>query len=135
MERRLGDDQAMMDKKVTRKRLKKSLLLVALTAFAATAPATAQIFGERPIRYGNTSSFWYDGRGDNRDFPTNGAFPGNFAADPAYAAIGAAGFLESNPRRSAMPYPSQTYFGPARDWIYCQGYPVRGPVSGHRVRC
>lgn len=125
----------MMDKKVTPKRLKKSLLLVAFAAFAATVPAFAQTFGERPIRYGNTSSFWYDGRGDDRDFPTNGAFPGNFAADPAYAAIGAAGFLESNPRRSAMPYPSQTYFGPARDRIYCQGYPFRGSVSGNRVRC
>jgi len=134
LERRLGDDQAMMENSVTRK-WPKSLLLVALTAFAATVQASAQTFGERPIRYGNTSTFWYDGRGDDRDFPTNGAFPGNFAADPSYAAIGAAGFWESNPRRSAMPYPSQTYFGPARDRIYCQGYPVRGSVSGNRVRC
>ena len=128
------ENQALMENKVARKWPKKNLLLVALAAFAATLPASAQTFGERPIRYGNTSSFWYDGRGDDRDFPTNGAFPGNFAAVPSYAAIGAAGFLESNPRRSAIPYPSQTYFGPARDRIYCQGYPG-GPVSGNRIRC
>ena len=45
MERRLGDDQAMMENqalmenKVARKWPKKNLLLVALAAFAATLPA------------------------------------------------------------------------------------------------
>jgi hypothetical protein len=71
------------------------------------------------------SSYYFDGRDDNRDFPTNGVFPGNFAADPSYAAIGAAGFLGSNPWRPAAPYPSQAYFGPARDRTYCQGYRSR----------
>jgi hypothetical protein len=85
-------------------------------AVGSLAPARGQIFGEWPVRYGVTSSFWYDGRADNRDFPSNGVFPGNFAADPITAAIGgAAGFLESNPRRSAVPYPSQTYVGPVRN--------------------
>ena len=101
--------------------VRKRMLVAALTAFVATAPASAQNYGELTLRYGNTSSYYFDGRNDDRDFPTNGFFPGNFAADPTYAAIGAAGFLESNPRRSAAPYPSQAYFGFLRDRTYCRG--------------
>jgi hypothetical protein len=111
MERRLGDDQTMMHKPVIVITLRKRLLVAALTVIVSTAAAFAQNYGERSIRYGNTSSFAFDGRDDNRDFPTNGFFPGNFAADPSFAAIGAAGFLGSNPQRSAWPYPSQLYFG------------------------
>jgi hypothetical protein len=122
MERRLGDDQAMMHKPVTPIGLAKCLLVAALTAFAAAVPASAQNYGERTHRYGNTSSFYYDSRNDDRDFPSNGVFPGNFAPDPIFATIGAAGFLESNPRRSAVPYPSQAHFGPARDLSYCRLY-------------
>ena len=47
----------------------------------------------RPIWY-------YDGRGDTRDFPTNGFFPGDFAADPASASIGAAGIFGNAPSRA-----------------------------------
>ena len=113
-------------------------VLLALVALAAGSPvpASAQIFGERPVRYGVTSSFWYDGRADNRDFPSNGVFPGNFAADPISAAIGgAAGFLESNPRRSPVPYPSQTYVGPVRNLTWCQRFPSYDLLSHARVRC
>lgn len=79
----------------------------AILAFAATTAAPAQDFGGRPLRFGNTGGWSYDGRGDDRDFAHNGVFPGNFAADPAAAAIGAAGIFGSTPWRSAMPYPSQ----------------------------
>jgi hypothetical protein len=125
MERRLGNDQAMMCNPITLIAPANRLLIAALVAFVAmtvaTAPASAQYFGEHPIRYGNTSSWFYDGRADHRDFPVNGFFPGNFAADPIYAAIGgAAGFLDINPQRSAAPYPSQTYFGFARDRTDCR---------------
>jgi hypothetical protein len=130
MERRLGDDQTMMQQPVTSIGLGKCLLVAALTAFAAVAPASAQNYGERTLRYGNTSSFYYDSRNDDRDFPSNGVFPGNFAPDPIFATIGAAGFLESNPRRSAVPYPSQVYFGPARDLAYCRLYRSYDPSSG-----
>jgi hypothetical protein len=41
--------------------------------------------------------WFYDGRDDTRDFPTNGFFPGDFAADPLSAAIGAAGLFPSPP--------------------------------------
>jgi hypothetical protein len=134
MERRLGYDHAMIDNSLVHRVPKVRLLLAAL-ALALTSPVSAQTFGEHPVRYGVTSSFYYDGRGDNRDFPTNGVFPGNFAANPLEAAIGgAAGFLEINPRRSAQPYPSRTYVGPMRDWTYCQGY-LYDPTSRLRVRC
>jgi BA14K-like protein len=56
--------------------------------------------GSRPFLQRDNSSYhawYYDGRDDNRDFPTNGFFPGDFAADPAHAAIGAAGLFGSTP--------------------------------------
>jgi hypothetical protein len=88
------------------------MIVLLLTAIGAGGAASAQDYGARPLRYGNTSSWSFDARNDDRDFPTNGFFPGNFAANPAYASVGAAGFLESDPYRSALPYPSQVYFGP-----------------------
>jgi hypothetical protein len=91
----------------------------AILAFAATTAAPAQDFGGRPLRFGNTGGWSYDGRGDDRDFAHNGVFPGNFAADPAAAAIGAAGIFGSTPQRSAMPYPSQVVIGPAQGQPNC----------------
>jgi hypothetical protein len=133
MERRLGNDQTMMHNPITPIAPGKRLLVAALTAFVATAPASAQNYGERPLRYGNTSGLFFDGRDDHRDFPANGFFPGNFAANPFYAQIGgAAGFLESNPQRSATPYPSQTYFGFARDRIDCRGYRFRDAANNQK---
>jgi len=77
----------------------------------ASWPASAQVYGERPARYGITSNFFnYDNRDDQRDFPTNGSFPGNFAANPFYAGVGSAGWLGMNPQHQAVPYPSQSYF-------------------------
>jgi hypothetical protein len=121
MERRLGNDQTMMGNPITLTAPANRLLIAALVAFVAMAPASAQYYGERSLRYGDTSGHIFDGRSDHRDFPTSGFFPGNFAADPIYAAIGgAAGFLDINPQRSAAPYPSQTYFGFARDRTDCR---------------
>jgi hypothetical protein len=77
-----------------------------LACFTA-APVFAQDYGKRALRYGNTSGWYYDGRDDNRDFPTNGSFPGNFATNSANAWIGAAGIFGGTPWRSATPYPSQ----------------------------
>jgi hypothetical protein len=128
----------MKQKLLAVKRSKNLFLYLALMTVAVGSPVTAsaQFFGERPIRYGSTSGFYYDGRGDNRDFPTNGVFPGNFAADPIDAQIGgAAGFLEINPRRSAVPYPSQTYVGPVRNLSFCQRFPVYDLFTHARIRC
>jgi hypothetical protein len=65
-------------------------------------PATMQ-----PLAHSGLSHiiWYYDGRDDIRDFPTNGFFPGDFAADPANAAIGATGIFGglfgSTPPRAA----------------------------------
>ena len=101
------------------------MIVLLLTAISAGGAASAQDYGVHPLRYGNTSSWSFDARNDDRDFPTNGFFPGNFAANPGYASVGAAGFLESNPYRSALPYPSQVYFGPL---------PGRSRSCSHRDR-
>lgn len=107
--------------------LRKTILLTAFAASVASAPASAQDsrYGERPQRYGNTASlFNYDNRNDQRDVPTNGVFPGNFAADPWTASIGAAGLLGSNPQHQPYPYPSQTYYVDARGRVFCQTWRV-----------
>ncbi len=57
-------------------------------------PAGKRPFLRRDLSY---QVWYYDGRDDHRDFPTNGFFPGDFAADPAHAAIGAAGLFGSTP--------------------------------------
>ena len=109
----------------------KQSMLVLLAVSVVAGPALAQDYVVRPLRYGNTSSWYFDARNDHRDFPTNGSFPGNFAADPLLASIGSAGFLESNPYRSRWAYPSQVYFGPPSDQSYCaRHYRSHDPVSG-----
>jgi hypothetical protein len=123
--------------------LRRAILLAAFAALAAATPASAQVYGERPVRYGNTSSFFfYDNRDDARDFPTNGGFPGNFAANRFDAGIGAAGWLGFNPQHSAAPYPSQSYFVVEGDRIACPreraeeaapGTPARKPRR--RIQC
>jgi hypothetical protein len=105
-----------------------TILASSLTSLAATQALAGDY---RVLRYGNTSGWYYDGRDDDRDFPTNGFFPGNFAADPSSAWIGAAGLFGSNPWRSATPYPSQVVIGSARDPSYCaRRFRSYDPVSG-----
>jgi hypothetical protein len=103
-----------------------------LATIVFSAPALAgDFYGPPPLRYGNTSGWHFDARNDRRDFPTNGFFPGNFAANPPLASIGAAGFLESNPYRSPLPYPSQVYFGAVSDQSTCaRRHRSYDPASG-----
>ena len=111
-------------------------MLLALVALSVDTPASAQVFGDRPMRYGITSNFFnYDNRDDQRDFPTNGAFPGNFAANPFFAGVGAAGWLGSNPQHQVAPYPSQSYFVVDGARISCPpGYAVAAPVASTKQR-
>jgi len=105
-----------------------TVLLSFLLSLAA-APALAGDY--RVLRYGNTSGWYYDGRDDDRDFPTNGFFPGDFAAYPSSAWIGGAGLLGSNPWRSAVPYPSQVVIGSPHDQSYCaRRFRSYDPASG-----
>ena len=90
----------------------------ALACVAIAMSASAQEYGNRPLRYGNTSGWTYDGRDDDRDFPTNGYFPGNFAADPANATIGAAGI-----------------FGTCRSPRYAIGSNIEARQMHRRGRC
>ena len=120
MEGRLGDDPAMTERLAPIARHSKKPSLAVLAALVFVTPVFAgDYYGARPLRYGNTSGWSFDARNDDRDFPNNGFFPGNFAADPWQASIGAAGFLESNPYRSPWRYPSEVYFRPAGDQIAC----------------
>jgi hypothetical protein len=116
----------------------------AMAAMLLAAPALAgDYYRPSPLRYGFTSGWHFDARNDDRDFPANGFFPGNFAANPPLASIGAAGFLESNPYRSPLPYPSQVSFGPTGDQDICarrhRSYdPASGSYlgkDGRRHRC
>jgi hypothetical protein len=135
MERRLGNGKAAGSGLVrgagTRTAILLGVLVVSITS------ASAQVYGERPQRYGNTASFFfYDNRDDQRDFPTNGVFPGNFAADPVFAGVGAAGWLGSNPQHSAAPYPSQSYTVDVRGHVTCPHYRVEQAADGRRyARC
>jgi hypothetical protein len=137
MERRLGNGQAVGGGLVMRADWKTAILLASFAGTLASASAQAQTYSERPQRYGNTASFFfYDNRDDQRDFPTNGAFPGNFATDPFWAGVGAAGWLGSNPQHQPMPYPSQSYTVGVRGTVACPHYRVEQASDGRRyARC
>lgn len=90
-----------------RRMIKPRIRIATATVFLACltmAPVFAQDYGRPVLRYGDTSGWYYDGRDDNRDFPTNGLFPGNFATNPANAWIGAAGISEARP--GVLPLPT-----------------------------
>lgn len=119
--------------------MKAAILLAAFAAAVASSPVEAQVvYGAGHERYGNgnTASFFYDNRDDQRDFPTNGVFPGNFASEPFFAGVGAAGWLGSNPQHQVTPYPSQTYSVQVRGYVTCPHTRlVRAPDGRRYVRC
>jgi len=120
--------------------LKAAILLAAFAGAIASSPVEAQVvYGAGHERYnnGNTASFFfYDNRDDQRDFPTNGVFPGNFASEPFFAGVGAAGWLGSNPQHQPMPYPSRTYSVQVRGYVSCpHGRVERAPDGRRNVRC
>jgi hypothetical protein len=142
MEGRLGNGQAGVGGLVRGAGLKTGILLVGFAASMAglllPSSVSAQVYGEQPARYGNTASFFfYDNRDDQRDFPTNGVFPGNFAADTLTASVGAAGWLGSNPQHQARPYPSQTYYVDVRGRVNCPRHVVEQATAGRprSIRC
>jgi hypothetical protein len=138
MEGRLGNGQAAGGGLVKAAGLRAAILLAAFAASISAASAQAQTSGEGH-RYGNGSTasfFFYDNRDDQRDFPTNGGFPGNFAANPWFAGVGAAGWLGSNPQHQSYPYPSQTYTVNTRSYVTCPHTRVEQAPDGRRyVRC
>lgn len=93
-----------------------------LLASAAAAPALAQSahtpFLQRDVP---PTAWYYDGRGDVRDFQANGVFPGDFAARPASAWASAAGIFGFTPTGGS-------HYGP----IYCtRRYRSHNPAPGY----
>ena len=109
------------------------LLAAAMLAWCATPvlaqdiAATGPGSGRPTVDGGYVYNVWYDGRDDVRDFPTHGFFPGDFAADPWGAAIGAAGLFGSTPTSNYY-YPPQVSIG---DQTWCaQRHRSYDPASG-----
>jgi hypothetical protein len=98
-------------------------------ALLVASPALADDLGLRPLRYGETSGWFYDGRDDDRDVPNNGYYPGNFSADPSSAWLGAAGIFADNSYRSRLPYPSQVVIGVAPNQPFCVRHRSYDPAS------
>jgi hypothetical protein len=92
---------------------RQALLAAIVTILAASplASAWAQSTTREPFLHRDAppTAWDYDNRDDTRDFQANGVFPGDFAARPGLAWLGAAGII------AAMPSTSGSHFGP----IYC----------------
>ncbi len=101
----------------------------------AYGPAGRRPFLRRDLSY---HAWYYDGRDDNRDFPTNGFFPGDFAADPAHAAIGAAGLFGSTPDHANPHFVDGSYQAGCarryRSYSAATGYFVGRDGARHRCR-
>ncbi|WP_213769918.1 hypothetical protein [Bradyrhizobium sp. dw_78] len=102
-----------------------TILTAALTilASAGAAPAWAQRAHEPFLRRDTPPTAWYyDNRDDVRDFQANGVFPGDFAAHPGLAWLGAAGIIGFTPSGGS-------HFGP----IYCtqRYYRSHNPRPGY----
>jgi hypothetical protein len=92
-------------------------------------PAGSRPFLRRDLSY---HAWYYDGRDDHRDFPSNGFFPGDFAADPAHAAIGAAGLFGFTPDYSG--YYRAGCTRRYRSYDAATGYFVGHDGARHRCR-
>jgi BA14K-like protein len=114
------------------------VLFVQDSSFAQDAgpygPAGKRPFLRRDLYY---NARYYDGRDDQRDFPTNGFFPGDFAADPAHAAIGAAGLFGFTPEHAGARL-ADGYYQADCARRYRSYNPATGYFTGHdgtRHRC
>jgi hypothetical protein len=99
--------------------------IVTILASSSLSSAWAQSTTREPfLRRDTPPTAWdYDNRDDTRDFQANGVFPGDFAAKPGLAWLGAAGII------AAMPSTSGSHFGP----IYCtrRYYRAHNPRPGY----
>jgi len=105
--------------------IKRLGLATAIFASLGASPIQAQTL-VRPPAY----VWFYDNRDDDRDFPTNGVFPGDFAANPLTAGIGAAGIFGSLPAHG-HDYPPQAVIAFQQHQNYCaRRYRSYDPASG-----
>jgi hypothetical protein len=102
------------------------LLLLAAAAIISASAGAGSAFAERAhepfLRRDVPPTAWhYDGRDDTRDFQNNGFFPGDFAARPDRAWLGAAGVFGFTPTGGSQ-------FGV----IYCsRRYRSHNPAPGY----
>jgi hypothetical protein len=105
------------------------ITLASIGAGSAFAQSAHQPFLQRDMP---PTAWHYDGRDDARDFQNNGFFPGDFAANPGGAWLGAAGLFGFTPsggsqfgviyctRRYRSHNPSPGYFqGDDGVWYRC----------------
>jgi hypothetical protein len=110
----------MMARSMNKRTLSKWIAAAALAAApgAALAQSAHQPFLQRDVP---PTAWYYDNRNDGRDFQNNGFWPGDFAANPPAAWIGAAGLLGLRPAGGS-------HFGP----IYCtRRYRSHNPAPGY----
>jgi hypothetical protein len=100
------------------------LTTILLTSLAALTPAASAQDAHPPFLRRDvppTTGWHYDDRGDTRDFQNNGFFPGDFAANPGSAWLGAAGVFGFSPSGGS-------HFGV----IYCnRNYRHHNPRPGY----
>jgi hypothetical protein len=103
-------------------RLYAGIALAAAIALIGAAPAAAQNLHRPFLQRDVPPTAWhYDGRDDGRDFQNNGFFPGDFAANPPAAWVGAAGIFGFTPQGGS-------HFSP----IYCmRRYRSHDPHPGY----
>jgi hypothetical protein len=110
----------MMAQPMDKSTLSKWIAAAALVA--ASCPALAQD-AHPPFLQRNVppTAWYYDNRDDVRDFQNNGFWPGDFAANPPAAWIGAAGIIGFRPAGGS-------HYGP----IYCtRRYRSHNPAPGY----
>jgi len=112
----------MMARPMNKISLTKWIAAAALVAATGAAPALAQSAHQPFLQRDVPPTAWYyDGRDDGRDFQNNGFFPGDFAAHPPSAWIGASGIFGFSPSGGS-------HFGP----IYCtRRYRSHNPAPGY----
>ena len=110
----------MMARPMNKRMLSKWIAAAAFVASTGAAPAQSahQPFLQRDVP---PTAWYFDNRDDGRDFQNNGFWPGDFAANPPAAWIGAAGLLGFRPAGGS-------HFGP----IYCtRRYRSHNPAPGY----
>ena len=103
-------------------RLHAGMAVAAAIAWVGITPAAAQNLHPPFLQRNVPPTAWhFDERDDGRDFQNNGFFPGDFAANPPAAWIGAAGIFGFNPQGGS-------HIGP----IYCmRRYRPHNPRPGY----
>ncbi len=117
-----------------------AVITAVIWASMGAPPLSAQEGGNGPgrtpflQRYPAYTAWSFDGRDDVRDFPTNGFFPGDFAANPPAAGIGAAGLFGWTARSPRLADGSPPDCAQRRPYNAASGSVRRYDGAWHRCR-